>query len=204
MAVLNEIIAAAPDPMALVARGRRVVRRRRQQELRAGVDAALGGGDGPHHRRRRDPPRHPVHAVVRVVDEPARRAGVDRSDEIIGGIVVDILKIASKCLIPTGADDPRKPTLESGARILAAIRQLHPAEGMLWFGSSMVARRIGATGEALQFAQHAYQIDPSWKAAVGVANALRDAQASTRRPSGSRRRSSTTLRTSARTSTAAT
>ncbi len=97
-------------------------------------------------------------------------------DSIVGGIVVDILKIASKCPIPTGADDPRKATLESGARILAAIRQLHPAEGMLWFGSSMVARRIGATGEALQFAQHAYQIDPSWKSAIGVANALRDAK----------------------------
>jgi hypothetical protein len=47
---------------------------------------------------------------------------------------------------------------------------------MLWFASSMVARRLGQQAESQQFAQHAYQIDPSWKSAIGVANALRDAK----------------------------
>ena len=97
-------------------------------------------------------------------------------DSLIRGIVVDILKIASSCPVPTPKDDPRLPTLQSGARILAGIRQLHPQEGMLWFGSSMVARRLESPDEALAYAQHAYQIDPSWKAAIGCANALRDAR----------------------------
>lgn len=97
-------------------------------------------------------------------------------DSLMRGIVVDILKIASSCPVPTPADDPRLPTLQSGARILAAIRQVQPGEGMLWFGSSMVARRLATPDEALGFAQHAYQLDPSWKSAIGVANALRDAK----------------------------
>ncbi|MBK7078687.1 MAG: hypothetical protein IPH44_41125 [Myxococcales bacterium] len=177
MAVLNEIIAAAPDPMALVrlegdvsfvdAANKSYVlawMRRWSEAMDLITDVAEIRPDIPY-----------MLWCEWWMSQPGVLASIPL-DEIIGGIVVDILKIASKCPIPTGADDPRKPTLESGARILAAIRQLHPAEGMLWFGSSMVARRIGATGEALQFAQHAYQIDPSWKAAVGVANALRDAK----------------------------
>ncbi|HVK78478.1 MAG TPA: hypothetical protein VM734_34500, partial [Kofleriaceae bacterium] len=40
-------------------------------------------------------------------------------DSLMRGIVVDILKIASSCPVPTPADDPRLPTLQSGARILA-------------------------------------------------------------------------------------
>jgi tetratricopeptide (TPR) repeat protein len=95
-------------------------------------------------------------------------------DSIMRGIVVDILKIASSCPAPTPKDDPRLPTLESGKRILDAIRAVHGNEGMLWFGGSMVARRLALTDEALALAQHAYKIDPSWKSAIGVANALRD------------------------------
>ncbi len=96
-------------------------------------------------------------------------------DSLIGGIVIDLLKIASSCPVPTPADDPRLPNLQSGARVLAGIRALHPREGMLWFGSSMVARRLGNAADALGFAQYAYQLDASWKSAIGVANALRDA-----------------------------
>ncbi len=97
-------------------------------------------------------------------------------DSIVGGIVVDIMKIAASCPAPTAKDDPRLPTLESSARIMTGIRSVHQREGMLWFASSMVARRLGQQAEAQQFAQHAYQIDPSWKSAIGVANALRDAK----------------------------
>jgi tetratricopeptide (TPR) repeat protein len=177
MQLLNEIIAAAPDPMALVqlegdvsfvdAANKSYVLAwmgRWVEALDLVTDVAEIRPDVPY-----------LKWCEWWMSQPGVLASIPLP-EIIGGIVVDILKIASRCPIPTEADDARKPTLESGARILAAIRQLHPAEGMLWFGSSMVARRIGATGEALQFAQHAYQIDPSWKAAVGVANALRDAK----------------------------
>ncbi|HVV84501.1 MAG TPA: tetratricopeptide repeat protein [Kofleriaceae bacterium] len=97
-------------------------------------------------------------------------------DSIMRGIAVDILKIASSCPVPTPKDDPRLPTLESGARVLAAIRAVHATQGMLWFGSSMVARRLGHVDEALAYAQHAYSIDPSWNAAIGVANALKDSK----------------------------
>lgn len=95
-------------------------------------------------------------------------------DAIMRGIAVDILKIAGACPVPTPKDDPRLPSLESGARVLAGLRNQHPTQGMLWFGSSMVARRLARTDEALAFAQEAYKVDPSWNSAIGVANALRD------------------------------
>ncbi len=95
-------------------------------------------------------------------------------DSVMSGIVVDILKITSSCPAPTPADDPRMPTLQSSERILGGIRQTHGRESMVWFGSSMLARRLGKHDDAQGFASHAYKIEPSWKTAIGVANALRD------------------------------
>ncbi len=175
MQLLNEIIAAAPDPMALVqlegdvsfvdAASKSYVlawMRRWSEAMDLITDVAEIRPDIPY-----------MLWCEWWMSQPGVVQSIPLS-ELIGGIVVDILKIASKCPTPIPADDPRKVTLESGARILGTLRALHPSEGMLWFGSSMVARRTGAVGEALQYAQHAYQIDPSWKAAIGVANALRD------------------------------
>lgn len=175
MQLLSEIIAAAPDPMALVeldgdvsfvdAANRSYVlawMRRWSEAMDLITDVAEIRPDIPY-----------MLWCEWWMSQPGVLASIPLS-ELISGIVVDILKIASKCPTPIPDDDPRKPTLESGARILSAIRAAHPGEGMLWFGSSMVARRVGATGDALTFAQHAYQIDPSWKSAIGVANALRD------------------------------
>ncbi|MBK9033812.1 MAG: hypothetical protein IPL61_21520 [Myxococcales bacterium] len=176
MQLLNEIIAAAPDPMALVqlegdvsfvdAANKSYVlawMRRWSEAMDLITDVAEIRPDIPY---------------MLWCEWWMSQAGVVESiplPELISGIAVDILKIASKCPVPIPADDPRKATLESGARILATLRGLHPREGLLWFGSSMVARRLGGAEDALQFAQHAYQIDPSWKSAIGVANALRDA-----------------------------
>lgn len=95
-------------------------------------------------------------------------------DSVMSGIVVDILKITSTCPAPTPADDPRMPTLLSSERILGGIRNVHGRDSMVWFGSSMLARRLGKTDEAQGFAGQAYKIDPSWKNAIGMANALRD------------------------------
>jgi tetratricopeptide (TPR) repeat protein len=176
MSLLNEIIAAAPEPMKLVeldgnvsfvdAANRAYVlawQRRWSEAMDLITDVAEIRPDIPY-----------MLWCEWWLAQPGILPSLPLA-ELISGIVVDILKIASKCPTPIPADDPRKPTVESGARILAAIRAAHPGEGLLWFGSSMVARRVGAAGEALGFAQHAYQLDPSWKAAIGVANALRDA-----------------------------
>lgn len=175
MQLLNSVVGAAPDPMKLVELGKEASfveaanrayvlawMRRWDEALDLITDVAEIRPDIPY-----------MLWCEWWLSQPGVLQGMTL-DSLIGGIVVDILKIASSCPVPTAKDDPRLPTLESSARILAGIRNLHPREGMLWFGSSMVARRIARTEEALAFAQHAYQIDPSWKSAIGVANALRD------------------------------
>lgn len=175
MMLLNEIIAAAPDPMALVeldgetsfvdAANRAYVlawMRRWPEALDLITDVAEVRPDIPY---------------MQWCEWWMTQPGVIQSiplQDIVSGIVVDILKIASSCPVPTPRDDPRLVTLESGSRVLAAFRALHPAEDLLWFGGSMVARRIGDRAEALALAKQAYAIVPGWKAAIGVANALRD------------------------------
>ena len=175
MMILNEIIAASPDPMALVelegeasfvdAANQAYIlawMRRWPEALDLITDVAEVRPDIPY---------------MMWCEWWMTQPGVIQSmplSQVVSGIVVDILKIASSCPTPTPKDDPRLVTLESGARILAAFRAMHPAEALLWSGSSMVARRLGVPGEALAFAQQAYAIDPSWKSAIAVANALRD------------------------------
>src|SRR5688572_20115715 len=95
-------------------------------------------------------------------------------EQMARGILVDLVKIAASCPVPTPADDPRLPNLHAAVRLLATIRQLHPRESFVWFASSMLGRRLGSTDETLAFAQHAYQVEPAWKNAIGVANVLRD------------------------------
>lgn len=177
MQVLNQIVGAAPDPMKLVeiqgdtsfvdAANRAYVlawMRRWDEALDLVTDVAEIRPDIPY-----------MLWCEWWLSQPGVLPGMTL-DSIMGGIVVDIMKIAASCPVPTPQDDPRMPTLQSSSRIMAGIRQAHPKQGMLWFGSSMVARRLAQQAEAQQFAQHAYQIDPSWKSAIGVANALRDAK----------------------------
>jgi tetratricopeptide (TPR) repeat protein len=95
-------------------------------------------------------------------------------DQMARGILVDLVKIAASCPVPTPADDPRLPNLHAAARLLATIRQLHADQSFVWFASGMLGRRLGSSEETLGFARHAYQVEPAWKNAIGVANVLRD------------------------------
>ncbi len=175
MGLLNQVIGSAPDPMALAevgenpsyvdAANRAYILawvRRWEEALDLITDVALVRPDIPY-----------MLWCEWWLSQPGMLASMTLPS-IMSGIAVDILKITGSCPVPTPKDDPRLPTLESGARILAAIRAVHAGEGMLWFGSSMVARRLGNADEALALAQQAYKVDPSWNSAIGVANALKD------------------------------
>ncbi len=175
MALLNQVIGAAPDPMKLAEVG----------ENPSFIDAA-NKAYILAWMRQWDEALDLITDVAEVrPDIPymlwcewwLSQPGILQSltlESLMSGIAVDILKIAGSCPVPTAKDDPRLPTLESGARILAGIRSVHPGEGMLWFGSSLVARRLGSADDALALAQQAYKVDPSWNSAIGVANALKD------------------------------
>lgn len=94
--------------------------------------------------------------------------------EIVRGIVADVVKIAGSCPVPTSKDDPRWTTIDASSRILAAYRALHPNEPALWACAAMVARRLGERAEALACAQRAYQLEPGKRNAIAIAAALRD------------------------------
>jgi tetratricopeptide (TPR) repeat protein len=95
-------------------------------------------------------------------------------EQLSDGILVDLANIAVGCPVPIEPDDPRLPNLQAAARLMATVRQLHPQRAFTWFVSGMVARRTGTTEESLGWAQYAYQLEPSWKNAIGVANTVRD------------------------------
>lgn len=95
-------------------------------------------------------------------------------DQLARGILVDLATIASRCPVPAADDDPRRKNLEAAARLMATIRPIHPRESFVWFLSALIQRRLGTNAESLGWAQQAYQLEPAWKNAIGVANALRD------------------------------
>jgi hypothetical protein len=58
----------------------------------------------------------------------------------------------------------------AAARLVHLVRTQHPNESFSYFTGSMLSRRLGMFDDGLALAQQAYQLEPSWHNAVGVAN----------------------------------
>lgn len=95
-------------------------------------------------------------------------------DQFARGILVDFARIASRCPVGMREDDPRRGNVEASARVLRMLRGLYAREPFMWFTSALIARRLGTFEEGLAMAQQAYQLEASWRNAIGVANLLRD------------------------------
>ena len=95
-------------------------------------------------------------------------------DQLASMLVVPAAKLAGGCPPATPRDDPRYPNLQAAARLVHLVRTLHPGESFPFFAGSMLSRRLGMFDDALGLAQQAYQIEPSWRSAVGVANTYKD------------------------------
>ncbi|HTM23246.1 MAG TPA: tetratricopeptide repeat protein [Kofleriaceae bacterium] len=95
-------------------------------------------------------------------------------DQLAPMIVVPAAKLAGGCPPATPSDDPRYPNLQAAARLVHMVRGLHPNESFGYFTGSMLSRRLGMFDDALLLAQHAYQLEPSWRSAIGVANTYKD------------------------------
>ncbi|MCB9564924.1 MAG: hypothetical protein H6708_31450 [Kofleriaceae bacterium] len=174
-AVLNDIIGRAPDPMALVqiegdvsfidAANRSYVlawMRQWEEALDLITDVAEIRPDIPY---------------LLWAEWWLGQPGVAQSltwEQFARGILVDLAKIASKSPIPTPRDDPRMANLQAAWRIIASIRGLHAQQAFVWFTASMLSRRLGNLDEGLAMAQHAYNLEPAWKNAIGIANIYRD------------------------------
>jgi tetratricopeptide (TPR) repeat protein len=90
------------------------------------------------------------------------------------GILVDLMKISSRCPPMMKKEDKRYPNVQAAARIIGLIRNVHGQQPFVWIVASIIGRRLGTLDEALQMAQHAYQLAPAWNAATSIANVLRD------------------------------
>ena len=95
-------------------------------------------------------------------------------EDMYGGILTDLAKIAMRCPVPLAADDPRLPNVQAAGRLIDLIRGAYPREAFVWITGSLVNRRLGNAELGLAMAQQAYHLEPSWKTAVGVANALKE------------------------------
>ncbi|MCC7539658.1 MAG: tetratricopeptide repeat protein [Deltaproteobacteria bacterium] len=96
-------------------------------------------------------------------------------DVACGRVLAPLLKMVSRAPSPMASDDPRLPNVRHARAIVAALREAHPAEPFLWFGGSMIARRLGLFDEGIALAEKAYALEGAWKNAIGIACAYRDA-----------------------------
>ena len=95
-------------------------------------------------------------------------------DQFKDGILVDLMKIASRCPPKMDKDDKRYPNVQAAARIIGLIRDAHGQQPFVWIVASIIGRRLGTLDEALAMAQHAYQLAPAWNSATSVAHVLGD------------------------------
>ncbi len=90
-------------------------------------------------------------------------------------ILPPIVAAVGNCPAPCPKDDPRRATCESAVEVVQALYQRSPQEPFVVFAAGVVLRRVGRFDEAIQFAGYAFQLEKSWKMAIGVACANRDA-----------------------------
>jgi len=93
---------------------------------------------------------------------------------VAGVLVTGFLKIVAGCPSPMKEDDPRLLNVQIAEYYCGIFREIHPNDSFLYFAGSVLARRLGKFEDALALAQHAHEIEPSWRTCIGIANAYRD------------------------------
>ncbi len=93
---------------------------------------------------------------------------------VAGVLATGFLKMVSGCPSPMKEDDPRLLNVQIAEYYCRVFREIHPQDSFLYFAGSVIARRLGKFEDALALAQHAHEIEPSWRTCIGIANAYRD------------------------------
>jgi len=96
-------------------------------------------------------------------------------DLIEGKILPGLARFISDVQVPMAEDDVRKSSVEAAAAILGALHVVYSDSPEVLFARSLVTRRLGNFDHASYYAYEAFQIAGTWKNAVGVALAYRDA-----------------------------
>lgn len=94
---------------------------------------------------------------------------------VLTELLPPLLGIVADVPSPMALDDERAATVQAAAELLAVLRPLLGEQARLLFVSSVVERRLAHFNEAIAHARRAFQLEPDWKATIGVACAYRDA-----------------------------
>ncbi len=97
------------------------------------------------------------------------------ADALLATVNSPVVRLVEGMASPMPEDDPRRRTVAAAARLMATLTEAHPNQALFFFAGSLVARRLGATEEAIKLAQEAVKLEPGWHSCVGLACAQRDA-----------------------------
>jgi tetratricopeptide (TPR) repeat protein len=98
--------------------------------------------------------------------------------ELLRESVVDAaLVMAVGVPVPPSDDDARMPNLRAAAGIFGTLRECFPGESILWYGESLIRRRLDEPQETVAIAEEARRRFPDdWRICTGLLNAYRDAE----------------------------
>lgn len=173
----DEIVTSTDDPLSLfpvasgavhvataAGRARVLMMNRRLEEalnlLSLAVDAA---------------PHVPYFHWIKRWMQPPIIAGM--SWDVLFPTVVKVpLTIALNVPVPPHEDDLRVINLRAAADVFAALREHFQNESILWYGESLLRRRLGVPDQTIAVAQAGVQRWPDdWRLRTGLLNAFRDA-----------------------------
>jgi len=176
--VFDEVVLSVPDPLSLLpvepselhvatAAGRArvlMMQRRLPEALELLSEAVRAAPELPY-----------LHWAARWL-QPAIVPSVSW-DLLFESVVKTALTIAVSVPVPPPEDDPRIPNLRAAAAFFATLRQCYRGESILWYGETLIRRRLGDAAETLAIAEEAARLFPGdWRIRTGLLNAYRDAE----------------------------
>ncbi len=176
--VFDEVVLSVPDPLSLLpvesgaihvatAAGRArvlMMQRRLPEALELLGEAVRVAPDLPY-----------LHWVARWL-QPAIIPSLSW-DLLFESVVKTALMVAVGVPVPPPEDDPRIANLRAAATFFGALRQAYASESILWYGETLIRRRLGDVGETLAVAEEAARLFPAdWRIRTGLLNAYRDAE----------------------------
>lgn len=178
IAVLDDILGKAPDPLALldfsspqVEVGQVAVQARalvHEGELTEALallsQVAAARPDVPFL----------AWAKVWLDREPGSIAELD-VELVVDQVVVPCLRALGEMPVPLEIEDDRRLMVEAFEGLCRRFRDAWPEHPLLWSAGASAARRLGRLGEAVTLARQGVALGEDWHTCVGLACALRDA-----------------------------
>ena len=96
-------------------------------------------------------------------------------DLLAGSIVRTAMSAALRVPVPPREMDPRTINLRAAATIFETMREVHPDQAVLWYGESLIRRRLSDPAANVALAEAAtHRFPQDWRVRVALLNAYRD------------------------------